>query len=118
MPVNRSAPLLLLLFVAACAGYDQSISVADVRKAETVILESTGKPGKVHAIGIRGSGEIEGEATVMLMLDGKPYKTETLNGPVRFKWGGDWYSNSAEIRYEPGNVSSGKLVIEYRFSTL
>jgi hypothetical protein len=108
----------LLLLAAACASYDQSARIADVRKAETIILENTGRSGNVHAIGIRGSGEIRGEATVTLMLNGKPYKTETLSGPVRFKWGGDWYSNTAEIRYEPGEVSSGELVIEYRFSTL
>jgi hypothetical protein len=52
------------------------------------------------------------------MLEGKPYKTEKLENNFQITWSGDWYSETAEIRYEPINAKKGELVIEYRFGTV
>ena len=92
-----------------------SVAVRDVLHHETLVLgEKTGSR-HTHGITIRGSGEVDGEATVALLLDGQPYKVAPLNGRVAFEWGGDWYSETAEIRYTPTNVRSGKVVLHYRF---
>jgi len=50
-----------------------------------------------------------------LLLHGEPYKVAKLSGKVDFEWGGDWYAETAEIRYEPEDVRSGKVVLYYRF---
>lgn len=91
-----------------------NVGLSDVRNRETLVLrEELGKP--VHGITIRGSGEVEGDATVSLVLNGDPYIVAKLNGKVDFQWGGDWYSETAQIRYEPEAVRSGKVVLHYRF---
>ncbi len=69
-------------------------------------------------MGVRGSGNLTGNAELVLMLNNKPYKTEHLNGKIDFSWGGDWYSDSMEIRYQPGKVETGNLKLEYSFYDL
>jgi hypothetical protein len=71
----------------------------------------------IYAIHIRCSGKIDGQAEISLILNGKPYKTEQLNGKVSFSWSGDWYSDSAEIQYKPIKVSSGVLNFSYAFKS-
>jgi hypothetical protein len=51
-------------------------------------LRNTSNP-EVYGINIRGSGNIDGEATISLILNEEPYKTEKLKGLVSFNWGGD-----------------------------
>ncbi len=77
------------LFVATCVDYDRSVKVADVRKEETIVVKRVSSSGHVYNIKIRGSGNIDGEATFLLILNGQPYKTEKLKGAVSFTWGGD-----------------------------
>jgi hypothetical protein len=110
--------LSLLAAFSSCAKYDRRVSVADVKKEEIVVLRKEPNQGNVYGISIRGSGNIDGEARIAWMLDGKPYKTKPLKKKVKFSWGGDWYSDTAEIHYEPVRVSRGELIIEYQFSTL
>jgi hypothetical protein len=90
--------------------------VRNVREAETLVLgRETGSP-YTWAISIRGSGRIDGEATISLLMgEGRPYQTEHLSGTVDFEWSGDWYSETARVRYEPVNVRSGNVVLRYRF---
>lgn len=102
----------------ACGKYDHEIGVADVRKKEVIVLKNEPNQGHVYGIRIQGRGNIKGEATISLMDNGGAYRTERLRGGVSFRWGGDWYSDTAEIRYEPIHVDSGELAIEYQFSTL
>jgi hypothetical protein len=100
-----------------CAPYllTPSVAVGDVRQVETLVLgEKTGNP-YTHGITVRGSGEVDGEATISLLLHDQPYKVAKLRGKVDFEWGGDWYSETAEVRYEPASVRSGKVVLHYRF---
>jgi hypothetical protein len=92
-----------------------SALVCDVRQAEILVLgEETGNPS-TYAISIRGSGQIDGEATVSLLLNGRPNKVEKLRRMVDFQWGGDWYSETAKVQYEPSGVRSGKVVLHYNF---
>jgi len=48
----------------------------------------------------------------------KPYKTEKLSGKVEFHWGGDWYADTAEIRYNPITVNSSQFKIIYSFKEI
>ena len=107
---------ILLFLLTACGTYDGSVSVGDVTTEQSIVLKNS-KGGRVYSYSIRGTGHIDGKATATLMLDGKPYRTEQLDGPVRFKWGGDWYSDTAVIVYRPDGVRSGTLIIEYGFRT-
>lgn len=118
-PVLRICLLLsLLVALYSCAKYDHRVSIADVKKEQVVVLRKEPSQGNVYGISIRGNGNIDGEARIVWMLDGKPYKTEPVKKKVNFSWGGDWYSDTAEIHYEPVRVSRGELIIEYQFSTL
>jgi hypothetical protein len=92
-----------------------SVTITDVRQPGSLVLGKETGNAYTHGITIRGSGEIDGEATISLLLNGKPYKVAKLRGKVNFEWGGDWYSETAEIRYQPANVQSGKVVLQYRF---
>ncbi len=109
--------IVFSLLVTACANYDDSVQVADVHKEQTIILKNTHKPGYVYSIHISGSGNLDGEASISLILNGEPYKTQALKDVVDFEWSGDWYADQAEIRYKPVNINSGTLVIRYRFLT-
>ncbi len=94
-----------------------SVSVSDVKQRETLVLgKEAGKP--IFGMMIRGSGHIEGEAEIALILGGHPYRVVNLSGTVEFEWGGDWYSETAEVRYEPKNVRSGQLTLRYQFHRL
>ena len=110
--------VVLLLLCSGCTNNDHSVRVTDVRKDEVITLKNTHNQQHVYGIEIRGTGNIDGEATITLMLNSKPYKLEKLKGPVSFHWGGDWYSDTAEIRYVPSRVNTGEIVVEYKFLTL
>ncbi len=120
--MQNTLPIIGILaasfLVGSCANYDSSVKVSDVRKEEVVVLKYQNDSTHVTGINIRVTGKVNGGATISLMLDGKPYKKEELNGGVNIKWGGDWYSDTAELRYIPRKVNSGELLIEYKFSTL
>ena len=84
-------------------------------KAETITLQKETTQGDIHYITIVGKGNLDGTAEIVLILTGKPHKTEKLSGTVDFEWNGDWYSNSAKIEYRPSSVKSGSLRLEYNF---
>ena len=95
-----------------------SIAVRNVREAETLVLgQDAGNPC-TYGISIHGSGHIDGEATLSLMVGGKPYRVQKLRGDINFEWDGDWYAETAEVRYEPAGVRSGKVVLSYQFHKL
>ncbi len=102
--------------LAGCSTDTREYQVADVTKPAVIILKKRPEQGSIYALSITGEGTIEGNATITLVLNGAPYKTEKLSGTVDFRWGGDWYGDSAEIRYSPGQVSGGRLILNYTFS--
>ena len=59
----------------------------------------------IHSLSVTGSGEINGNVKITLILNGEAYKTDS----VTFHWGGDWYSDQAEIQYAPKSVTGGSL---------
>jgi len=108
----------LFVFCISCSKYDQKISITDIQKPQKITLHKKVNQGGIYAMEIRGSGNLNGKAQIMLMLNGQPYMTEHLNGKISFTWSGDWYFDSMEIRYEPDKVESGNLDIEYDFCDL
>jgi hypothetical protein len=108
--------LAIVALVAGCGSDVRSHDQADVTKPATIILKKNAEQGAVHSLSVVGSGELDGNAEITLILNGEPYKTETLSGKVDFRWRGDWYSDQAEIRYTPASVTGGSLKLKYEFN--
>lgn len=94
------------------------LELRDVTTARTLILKKKPEQAFIHSFQIEGRGQVNGHATITLMLNDTPYKVQRLSGTVRFSWGGDWYTDAAEVRYEPQDVSGGTLTLKYRFDDL
>jgi hypothetical protein len=102
--------------LAGCGIGYRHHDVADVKKTETILLAKRPSQGPIASLTVEGSGRIDGAAEIVLILNGGPYKTESLSGPVKFQWGGDWYADDAEIRYSPTSATGGTLRLRYRFN--
>ncbi|TVQ55429.1 MAG: hypothetical protein EA377_03485 [Phycisphaerales bacterium] len=112
--------LAVIIFIALWLLFAQSsalpsVSVSDVRQPETIVLEQETGDDSVRWLTVRGSGVLNGEATISWVVDGQPYRVEQLNDEIDFEWGRDWHSRTAEIRYEPGEVRSGTVSLHYKF---
>ncbi len=119
--MTKKLPFTLLiiqfiLITTSCTSYEQRSEITDLKKSQVLLLHKKSSQKNVYSMGIHCHGKLDGEAELVLMLNGAPYRTEHLKGKVNFTWGGDWYSDSMELRYQPGNVSAGQLVIEYTFT--
>ena len=79
------------------------------------LLKPDNKSNHVIGLNLLITGSIDGQASFSLMQDGKPYRTAEVTGDFNIKWGNDWYSETAEIKYSPKNVKAGSGVINYRF---
>ena len=106
----------MVMLVAGCGIGGRTHDVADVTKPETIVLKKNAGQGAIHSFSVIGSGEMRGNAEITIILNGGPYKTEKLSGKVDFRWGGDWYSDQAEIRYTPTSVTGGSLKLKYEFN--
>ena len=119
LAIGASAPLALLIatgLLAGCSVGSRKHEVADVTKTEVIVLAKKLGQGPVHSLSVVGLGKIDGNAEISLILHGGPYKTEKMSGKVTFRWGGDWYSDQAEIKYTPGTVTGGTLRLKYKFN--
>jgi hypothetical protein len=116
--MKKTLVSILLIFMIGCGVSNQTYIIADVAKAETITLRKQAGQGNIHGFSVSGRGQIEGEATMILVLNGKPYKEERLSGAVDFHWEGDWYSDSVEIQYRPSSVKGGKLFLGYKFKDM
>ena len=116
---NLLFTLLIIQFVlttASCTNYEQQLEITDLKKSHVLLLHKIPSQKNVYSMGIHCYGKLDGEAELVLMLNGAQYKIERLKGKVNFTWSGDWYSDSMELRYQPGIVSAGQLFIEYTFT--
>lgn len=108
--------LISLLF--GCGSSNRIYEVIDVTKNETINLKKAPNKGNIHKLSISGSGNIDGKVEISLILNGKPYKSETISGSFDFKWNGDWYSDEAKVQYSPHAVSKGTIIIRYKFQDI
>ena len=113
--MKKILALFLLLLIVGCGASKQEYRIPDITKPEMITLNKHNNQGNIYSISISGRGQIDGEATISLILNGKPYKIKRLSGSILFQWVGDWYSNSAEIQYEPLAVKNGNLSLTYHF---
>jgi hypothetical protein len=97
---------------------EQQKNVKDVTQSETIILHKKAQQTNIHSISIKIFGFIEKQSHISLLLNAKEYKVETLKGKFSFTWGGEWYSDTAEIFYQPINVAKGKVTIRYTFKDI
>lgn len=118
---KRVVIVILLLAFGAIAVWElsglsaPSERVHDVCQAETLVLGQETGDLHTYGISIHGSGYIDGDATISLLLNGQPYKVEKLSGRFNFEWRAEWYAETASVRYEPAGVRSGKVVLYYEF---
>ncbi len=113
--MNKSYLLILMLLLTACSSNVREHVISDITKSELITLRINDEKKYPHSFDVHGIGDITGEAKITLMLNGKPYKTEKINGKVDFHWDGDWYEQKAVIKYEAKNVTKGKLKLRYHF---
>ena len=92
--------------------------MTNVKEPRTISLEHSISNSSIYALSIEGSGYIDGVATMVLILNGDSYRAERISGTVDFAWGGDWYSDLAEIRYVPIDVTSGSITLHYEFKSI
>ncbi|MBI3505017.1 MAG: hypothetical protein HY059_09265 [Proteobacteria bacterium] len=111
-----AAALLALLVVAALRPFGwSSVPIQDAGKAEAVVLRAA-KP--VTGIQVRVVGRIDGAATIERAYapDRRMYGPQKIGpGAVSLHVGGDWYSETCILYYEPGTARSGSLTVEYKF---
>jgi hypothetical protein len=105
-------PLSVFLSPAAIAG------IEDASRPIDVTLRAPPELDAVYALDVVAVGRIEGDAEISLVLNGAPYKTRHISGPVLFTWGGDWYGPEAIVRYTPSADTSGSMTLNYRFRSL
>jgi len=110
--------LALAALLSGCGIGSRTHDVVDVTKSETIVLKKNPRQGLIHSLSVSGHGKISGKAEIVLILNAGPYKTKQLFGSVDFRWGGDWYSDQAEIRYTPISVTGGSLKLRYTFNDL
>lgn len=113
--MNKIFILILLVFLMGCSDNTQTYNVADVTRPGIITLKKTDSQGDVHSMTVVGKGHLDGVAEIVLILNEKPYKTESISGDIDFTWGGDWYSKSAQVEYTPSLVKSGYLSLQYKF---
>ena len=119
--MRASLQILLVTSLGAligCAKYDGKVTLDDVTKLTRVTLRAPGSGNSVIGIKLVSRGQVTGAGRIKLILNGKPYRTEDLEGNVRFTWSGDWYSPLAEVQYEPQGASGGRIELHYRFDEL
>lgn len=94
-----------------------SVRITDCSRPAELTLLPRHQAVKVTSLHVEARGKIEGSAEITLILNGQPYKTERLNGPVKFSWRSDWYSPEAIVRYTPLSAKSGAITLRYNFGS-
>jgi hypothetical protein len=80
--------LFIVLFLGCDSGV-RTFDISDITKSETITLVKHQGQGAIYSLFIKGEGRIQGNAEIILILNGAPYKTKHLSGPVDFHWEGD-----------------------------
>ena len=129
--LDESLSFLVIPYVVSAITVSTIVDVFPYKPSESLIPEGFKPTGiiRLYPFSKRKSSDPtvisnlkpligEENANKLEALKGKEYKTANLSGMVNFDWGGDWYSDSAEIIYHPINVKGGKISINYCFFDL
>ncbi len=115
----RFLTFLVFILLYGCTQQELTfIEITDVSKPDTIVLFKDKSQRNIHSISIEISGDIDGKAEMIQLMGGAPYNTQNVDKSFKFRWGGDWYSDSAIIIYTPSRVTKGKLKIAYRFNEI
>lgn len=103
--------LVILLILAGCGKSSSkgAIKIMDVTKAQSISI-SVSRPS-VSGLTIHCRGEIDGKAT----LSASNWASEPLSGKVDWQVYHDWFTNACTLKYNPSNVTTGHLEIDYEF---
>ena len=112
---NLICVVAIATLLSGCGQTYRTYTINDPTQDEIITLTKMPEQDGIYSWTVKGTGEIEGEATISVMLNEEPYLTEELSGKVDFQWNGDWYGDEAEIVYSPISVMSGNLTLKYRF---
>ncbi len=95
------------------------VRIHDVAHRKTILLKNAPDTFTTH-ISLFITGHLDGTAMIhQCRVTGKKDTTYYIKeGDVCFKISRDWYENECIIEYEPINVASGELTIEYSFGFL
>jgi hypothetical protein len=94
-----------------------SVRITDSSKPVELKLVPRHHATNVTSLHIEGRGKIDGEAELTLVMNGQPYKTERINGPVKFSWRLDWYATEAVVKYTPLTAKHGTITLRYHFAS-
>ena len=97
---------------------NRTYEVKDISKQETIILHKIKTQEHVHGFSLNITGHINGKAKIVLYHDTDIYKSATISNKVNLEWGGDWYTDTLKIEYEPIDVKDSELSLEYNFKGL
>lgn len=119
MPLtSRIFPFAVVVLLTGCTEYDGKVSLDNLTQLTRVTLRAPNPNSAIVGITIAARGRINGMGRVFLILNGKPYQSEELEGRIHFRWGGDWYSPAAVVQYEPLDASGGQIDLRYDFREL
>lgn len=96
--------------------FGKNIAIEDV--TEKVIITLSKKPGadSRNRLSIKVSGELSGVAVIHQLYDGDKKAAYVIGpGKVRLKIDKDWEYPKCSLMYEPQDVVSGQLGIQYKF---
>jgi hypothetical protein len=109
--------MVLVTAVVALWIQPASVRITDSSKPAELMLHPRHSATTVTALHVEARGKIDGAAEITLMLNGQPYKTERVNGSVKFSWRVDWYSTEAVVRYTPLTAKKGTITLRYHFAS-
>lgn len=110
--------ILIVLFIvfSGCHVYEQKVEIENAAVSDALVLKKNSAQENIHKLTIWVRGDLDGKASLSLMLDGKIYNATELSGKFDLKmYSGDWYSDSAELLYKPTGVKSGNVKLIYTF---
>jgi hypothetical protein len=115
----RWIPVGLILACVSCGWHPDTALIPDAGRPAEMTLHARGTETRIYGLDVEGVADIQGDATIELVLNGAGYKTVQLHGHTTFTWGGDWYSPDAIVRYAPASRrTKGSVMLKYRFKTL
>lgn len=117
MAPSRWLPASAAILAAALAGCAplQEVQIADVTRPTTLVLEKRFYQGSIHRLSVTATGSLAGSAEIQLILNDSIHEVRQINGQFDVSYSGDWYYDTAELRYVPEDVSSGHVTLEYAF---
>lgn len=107
-------------------GIIMSLFACFFNKAKTFSIDNAGtnneftlnhshKSIHIHTIQLNIKGNVDGESSLTVLLNDKPYKVFELKDNFDINYQNDWYSDSVDIQYKAGSSKNGEVKVNYEF---